>query len=60
MTIIEAEKLNLKDNHLYFSFLGSLYTKIDNSKAVENYEKALSLATTLADKATIQNKLKQA
>lgn len=55
--IIEAEKLHLKDNHLYFSFLGSLYTKIDNSKAVENYQKALSLATTTADKATIQNKL---
>jgi RNA polymerase sigma-70 factor (ECF subfamily) len=55
--IIEAEKLHLKDNHLYFSFLGSLYTKIDSSKAVENYQKALSLATTTADKATIQNKL---
>ena len=55
--IIEAEKLHLKDNHLYFSFLGSLYTKIDSSKAVENYQKALSLATTAADKATIQNKL---
>ena len=57
VAIIEAEKLHLKDNHLYFSFLGSLYTKIDNSKAVENYQKALSLATTTADKATIQNKL---
>lgn len=57
VAIIEAEKLHLKDNHLYFSFLGSLYTKIDNSKAIENYQKALSLATTTADKATIQNKL---
>lgn len=57
VAIIEAEKLHLKDNHLYFSLLGSLYTKIDNSKAIESYQKALSLATTTADKATIQNKL---
>lgn len=57
VAIIEAEKLHLKDNHLYFSFLGSVYIKIDNSKAVENYHKALNLAATTADKATIQNKL---
>ena len=57
VAITEAEKLNLKDNHLYFSILGSLYTNIDNNKAVENYQKSLSLATTVADKATIQNKL---
>ena len=39
--IIEAEKLQLTDNHFYFTILGELYTAIDNSKAQQNLEKAL-------------------
>ena len=31
--IIEAEKLNLSDNHLYHSLLGNLYADIDQTKA---------------------------
>ncbi|GAB4036776.1 RNA polymerase sigma factor [Spirosoma gilvum] len=53
----EAEKLNLKDNHFYFSLLGYLYTDIDNMKAIENFEIAFTLATTNADKATITKNL---
>ena len=55
--IIEAEKLNLTGNHFYFTLLGELYTSIDNNKAKENFQKALSLAKTQTDKHTIQRKI---
>ncbi len=57
VAIIEAEKLQLNDNHLYFSLLGNLYTTIDNNKASENYRKALSLATNESDKFIIGTKI---
>src|SRR6187455_145029 len=41
--ITEAEKLNLPDNHFYFTLLGELYTDIDNKKAKEHFQKALGL-----------------
>ena len=55
--IIEAEKLKLTDNHLYFTLLGELYTDIDNEKAKQNFQKAISLAKTQTDKQTIQKKI---
>lgn len=55
--IVEAEKLNLNDNHFYFSLLGNLYTEVDLMKAIENFEIALNLAITIADKSTITKKL---
>jgi len=55
--ISEAEKLNLTDNHFYFTLLGELYNGIDNKKAKENFIKAFSLAKTQADKQIIQKKL---
>jgi len=55
--IEEAEKLNLSSNHFYFMLLGELYTGIDNAKAKENFEKALSLAKTSADKQTIRKRI---
>lgn len=55
--IIEAEKLNLTDNHFYFSLLGYLHTDIDNRKAIKNFEIALDLAITNADKSTITKNL---
>jgi RNA polymerase sigma-70 factor (ECF subfamily) len=55
--IIEAEKLNLANNHFYFTLLGELYTEIDNNKATKNFQKALSLAKTQTDKQTIQKKI---
>lgn len=55
--IIEAEKLNLSDNHFYFTMLGELYTGIDNSKAKQNFEKALAIAKTQTDRQTIQKKI---
>jgi predicted RNA polymerase sigma factor len=55
--IIEAEKLNLINNHFYFTLLGELYKDIDNRKAKMNFEKAFSLAKTNTDKQTIQKKI---
>ena len=46
----EAEKLELKDNHLYFSLLGNLYTDLDNQKAIHHYEKAYTIAPKDSDK----------
>jgi RNA polymerase sigma factor (sigma-70 family) len=51
--IIEAEKLNLSENPFYYSLLGNLYTDIDNTKAIQNFEKALKITNSPADKATI-------
>ena len=55
--IIEAEKLNLTDNHFYFTLLGELYKGIDNKKARQNLQKAQALAKTQTDKQTIQKKI---
>jgi RNA polymerase sigma factor (sigma-70 family) len=55
--IIEAEKLNLENNHFYFTLLGELYKDIDNIKAKQNFQKALSLAKTQTDKRTIEKKI---
>jgi RNA polymerase sigma-70 factor (ECF subfamily) len=57
--IAEAERLNLTGNHFYFTLLGELYTGIDNSKAKENFQKAIILAKTQTDKQTIQAKMEK-
>jgi len=55
--IIEAEKINLKGNHLYHSLLGELYTGIDDTKAISHLQDALALAKSTADKKFISNKI---
>ncbi len=55
--IIAAEKLNLPDNHFYYTLLGELYTGIDRKKALQHLEKALSLAKTQTDQQTIRKKI---
>ena len=57
--IEEAEKLNLTDNHFYYTLLGELYTNTDNKKAKEYFTKAISLAKTLTDKQTIKKKIEK-
>ncbi|WPO77766.1 RNA polymerase sigma factor [Flavobacterium sp. KACC 22761] len=55
--VIEAEKLNLTENHFYYSLLGNLYTDIDNLKAKHNFEMALGLAKTHSDKNIISKNI---
>ena len=57
VAIAEAEKLNLTDNQFYFALLGELYTGVDNKKARQNFQQAVSLAKTQTDKNTIQKKM---
>jgi RNA polymerase sigma factor (sigma-70 family) len=55
--IFEAEKLQLTNNHFYYTLLGELYKDIDNVKAKLNFEKAYALAKTQTDKQTIRKNL---
>ena len=57
--IIEAEKLQLTDNHFYFTLLGELYKTVDGQKAKQHFQTALSLAKSAADKHTIALKIEQ-
>jgi RNA polymerase sigma-70 factor (ECF subfamily) len=57
--ITEAEKLNLTDNHFYYTLLGELYTDTDSKKAKQNFKKAILLAKTQTDKQTIQKKIEK-
>ncbi|WP_338840662.1 RNA polymerase sigma factor [Flavobacterium ginsenosidimutans] len=55
--IREAEKLNLTDNHFYYSLLGNLYSGVDSAKALQYFETALSLAKTISDKNVISRNI---
>jgi RNA polymerase sigma-70 factor (ECF subfamily) len=55
--IVEAEKLKLSANHLYYSLLGYLYTDIDNDKAIEHLKTALKLSKSVTDKATLKKSI---
>ena len=57
--IIEAEKLNLTDNHFYFTLLGELYKEIDKKKSKMHFLTALSLAKSIPDKQTIRLKISE-
>lgn len=57
--IVEAEKLELDDSHLYHCLLGYLYTAIDNPTALAHFETALKLAKAKTDKAQITQYIKQ-
>lgn len=55
--IKEAEKLSLTNNRFYFALLGELYTGLDNSKAEQNFQNAILLAKTPAEKNLLQKKI---
>ena len=55
--IQEAEKLQLSDNHFYFTLLGELYKNLDPEKARAHFKTALSLAKSKADRQTIRGKM---
>jgi RNA polymerase sigma factor (sigma-70 family) len=48
--ISEVEKLQLDSIYHYYALLGYLHSTIDKKKAIENYEKAISLTTSPAAK----------
>ena len=56
--IAEAEKLQLKGNHLYHVLLGHLYKDIDQHTAVDHLQTALKLAKTTTEKSRIAKDLK--
>lgn len=55
--IVEAEKLQLVNNHYYHTLLGVLYAEINKNQAQLHFKYALKLAKTDADKGTIRSKL---
>jgi len=55
--IVQAEKLELTDNHLYYTLLGELYSGIDNKKAAQHFQKAISMAKSQAEKQTLEGKI---
>lgn len=57
--IIEAEKLKLVNNRYYFTLLGELYRGIDTDKAINNLQKALSLAQTNTDSQIIEKRIQE-
>jgi RNA polymerase sigma-70 factor (ECF subfamily) len=57
--IIEAEKLALDPLFQYHLLLGELYTGVNNTRAVECFEKALTLTHSAADKKIIAKKIGQ-
>ncbi|WP_394774179.1 RNA polymerase sigma factor [Flavobacterium sp.] len=58
VAIVEAEKLNLTDNHFYYSLLGNLYAGFDDKKALQYFETAFGLAKTISDKNIISKNIK--
>lgn len=58
IALAEAEKINLPNNHFYCTLLGELYEGIDNERAKENFEKALSIAKTETERHIIKLKMK--
>ncbi len=52
--IIEAGKLGLNGNYLYHCLMGYLYSGIENTCAIANFETALKLTKAKADKAQIR------
>ncbi|WP_281633846.1 RNA polymerase sigma factor [Flavobacterium luteolum] len=57
--IKEAEKLNLTDNHFYYSLLGNLYSEIDIKKALKHFETAIDLSKTTSDKNIIRKNIER-
>lgn len=57
IALLEAEKLNLSDNHFYHILLGELCKDVNNEKAKKHFQKAFSLAKTQTEKNTIKKKI---
>lgn len=55
--IEEAQSINLPPNHFYFTLMGELYSTINDSKAVDYFQKAIALAKTASDRKIIECKM---
>lgn len=55
----EAQKLQLANNHFYYTLLGELYQDLDPLQAKLNFEKALALAKTEGDRLILTDKINQ-
>lgn len=55
--IQETEKLNLSNNHFYYTLLGELYSNTDEVMAKAHFEKAFSLAKNSNDKHSLQKRI---
>ena len=55
--VAEAEGLGLTGNLFYHSLLGELYSGLDDRRAAEHFEQAMTLSGTEAEKAVIAEKL---
>jgi RNA polymerase sigma-70 factor (ECF subfamily) len=59
IAIKEAEKLNLTESPYYHTLLGDLYSGIDNKKAMQHFETALTLIHSPATQATIRKNMER-
>lgn len=57
--ILEALKINLKDNHLYHSLVAELYNGIDSVKEIEHLYSALKIVKNENEKKIIVKKINQ-
>jgi RNA polymerase sigma factor (sigma-70 family) len=57
MAIVEAQGLELAGNLFYHSLMGELYLGIDDVAAAGNFEKAIALASTDAERVVLKGKL---
>jgi len=57
VAIVEAEKLKLVNNHLYYALLGYLYEGVDRERAIGHLKAAFKLAKSEADKAAIKKNI---
>lgn len=57
IAIAEAEKLNLEQNRYYAALLGELYTGSDNVRAMQWFERALSLTTIRAETQLLRERI---
>lgn len=55
--LVEAEKLDLRNNHFYHVLLGEIYKTIDIQKSRSSFQTAMALARTRAEKKEIQKKM---
>ena len=59
LAIIEAKKLNLKDNHFYYLLLSELYKGSDRNKEKDSLENSLKLCKTDTERIFIRKKIEK-